>query len=66
MFYLIRNLQSPKGWQIWHSSPVPDDLDGFLKICRENWSGDFEIVSEFELEAQRDKIQAKDYVAHFR
>jgi hypothetical protein len=63
-WFLIRAERS--GWEVWASSPLPDDLEAFLKICRENWPGNFEVLPEFELEAQRDKIQAKDYVAYFR
>jgi hypothetical protein len=63
-WFLIRAERSC--WEVWASSPLPDDLEAFLHICRENWVGNFEILPEFELEAQRDKIQAKDYVTYFR
>jgi hypothetical protein len=65
-FFLVRNLYAQDGGEIWHSSPVADELEVYLKICQENWVGNFEILPEFELEAQRDKIQAKDYVTYFR
>lgn len=64
MFYLVRTESS--GFEIWHQSLVMDDLSDFLKICRENWVGSFEILPEFEVEAQRHRFQAKDYVRFFR
>lgn len=64
MFYLVRTESS--GFEIWHQSLVMDDLESFLKICRENWVGNFEILPEFEVEAQRHRFQTKDYVKFFR
>ncbi len=65
-FFLVRNLYAQDGGEIWHSSPVADELEVYLKICQENWHGNFEILPEFELESQKDKIQTKDYVTYFR
>lgn len=63
-WFLVRIKSS--GWELWTESVFPDELYGFLRMCQENCEGSFEILPEFEVEAQRDKIKAKDYVRFFR
>lgn len=65
MYYLIRNLMSPKGGEIWHSSPVADDLNAFLQICRENWEGTFEVLPDYEVKGFELKFKTKDWSEHF-
>lgn len=64
MWFLVRTDKSE--WEIWSASDFPDDLYGPLRMCQENWIGSFEILPEFEVEAQRHRFQAKDYVRFFR
>ena len=64
-YFLVRNLYARDGGEIWHSSPVMDDLEIFLKICQENYHGNFMIMPKEKMPSCRARFKQKDWNLHF-
>jgi hypothetical protein len=65
-FFLVRNLYAQDGGEIWHSSPVADELEVYLKICQENWHGNFMIIPEDKMPSCRARFKKLDWQTHFK
>ena len=64
-YYLVRNLHGVGTGEIWSASPVADDLNFFLKLCRENWHGDFIVVRGDKMPSCRARFKREEWIKYF-